>query len=182
MRQAKKRHIIWSNLNLDLDDWRDDLKEEYPDLNEDELYEKMYEANDEYLLYERENLNIELDHAILVIADLGLWNGRHLGYKEIRSGNIKDCLYSDVDMIEWFIDENGDLRANAIHHDGINHYLYREYRDDDTDKIDHLLDKIYKGKVSKKDIDNVTRPIGPVIAKVYGLELKDERKQYELQR
>ena len=136
---------------MDLDDWRDDLKEEYPDLNEDELYEKMHEANDEYLLYERENLNIELDHAILVIADLGLWNGRHLGYKEIRSGNIKDCLYSDVDMIEWFIDENGDLRANAIH-------------------------------VSKKDIDNVTRPIGPVIAKVYGLELKDERKQYELQR
>lgn len=32
------RHIIWSNENLDLDDWREDLQEQYPDCSEDELY------------------------------------------------------------------------------------------------------------------------------------------------
>ena len=33
-----EKHIIWSNINLDLDDWKDDLKEEYPDKSDDELY------------------------------------------------------------------------------------------------------------------------------------------------
>ena len=35
------RHIIWSNENLDLDDWREDLQEQYPDCSEDELYRIM---------------------------------------------------------------------------------------------------------------------------------------------
>ena len=39
------RHIIWSDMSLDLDDWRDDLKENYPDYSDDELYRVMYETN-----------------------------------------------------------------------------------------------------------------------------------------
>ena len=38
---------------------------------------------------------------ILVIGDLGLWHGRVSGYKEIPSGNIRDCLYSDCDYSTW---------------------------------------------------------------------------------
>lgn len=34
----------------------------------------------------------KVSQPILVIADLGLWNGRRMGYKEIPSGNIRDCL------------------------------------------------------------------------------------------
>lgn len=30
------RHTIWSDINLDLEDWRADLKAEYPELTEDE--------------------------------------------------------------------------------------------------------------------------------------------------
>ena len=30
-------HIIWSNHNLDFEDWRDDLEEQYPGLPESEL-------------------------------------------------------------------------------------------------------------------------------------------------
>ena len=51
------RHIIWSNENLDLDDWREDLQEQYPDCSEDELYRIMCETNAEYLSDERVNLN-----------------------------------------------------------------------------------------------------------------------------
>ena len=36
-------------------------------------------------------------------------------FRKARIGNIKDCLYSDTDMTEWFIDEKGDLRAEAAH-------------------------------------------------------------------
>ena len=75
MGKAKKR-IIWSNRNLDLEDWRADLEEEYPDADEDDLYEIMCMTNDDYLEDERVNLNIELGNKILIIADLGLWDGR----------------------------------------------------------------------------------------------------------
>ena len=43
MKQAKnaiERHVLWSDIHLDLDDWRDFLMENYPELPEDKLYEK----------------------------------------------------------------------------------------------------------------------------------------------
>lgn len=40
-----EKHIIWSNENLDLDDWRDDLLEQYPDADEYELYRLMDELH-----------------------------------------------------------------------------------------------------------------------------------------
>ena len=87
-----QRHIILSNHELDYEDWKDDLEKEYPDLSDDERYSLMYEINDGYLDDERVNLDIQLDTPILMIADLGRWNGRFPGYGEIKSGNIKDCL------------------------------------------------------------------------------------------
>ena len=118
---SEEKHIIWSNYNLDLDDWRDDLRAEYPDKTENELYEIMCETNDQYLEDERVNLDIQLPESILLIADLGRWNGRFPGYGEIRSGNIKDCLQTSMDYATFYVDKLGDLRCDAVHHDGINH-------------------------------------------------------------
>ena len=56
------RHVVWSNENLDLEDWRADL-EEYPGYSDDELYEIMCETNSSYLSDERVNLNIQLSHS-----------------------------------------------------------------------------------------------------------------------
>ena len=53
-------HLIWSNYDLDYEDWRDDLEAEYPELSEDERYYKMLEINRDYLDDERMNLNIQL--------------------------------------------------------------------------------------------------------------------------
>ena len=64
----------------------------------------MYELNDCYLEDARVNLNVRLNQPILVIADLGLWDGRHMGYQEIQSGNIRDCLYGDTDYTTWYVD------------------------------------------------------------------------------
>ena len=139
-RQPSERHIIWSNLSLDVDDWREAYKEflEANELDADPndengLYEYMVETNDEYLTDERLNLNVRLSQPIIVIGDLGLWNGRRSGYKMIDSGNIKDCLFSDTDYTEWYVDKYGDLRADAVHHDGTNHYLYRAFKDGVSD-------------------------------------------------
>ena len=67
-----------------------------------------------------------------------------MGYKEIPSGNIRDCLYSerDMDYSTWYVDKNGDFRCDAIHHDGTNHYLYRAYKDGVSDtQIENLKEK-----------------------------------------
>lgn len=82
----EERHVIWSNYSLDYEDWRDDLEADYPDLSEDERISLMYEINGDYLDDERMNLDVQLSQPILVVGDLGLWNGRRMGYKEIPSG------------------------------------------------------------------------------------------------
>jgi hypothetical protein len=185
--KVNDRHIIWSNVNLDLDDWRDDMKEQLvengysPDeITEDRLYEEMLETNSSYLDDERVNLNIQEAQPIIVIADLGRWNGRFQGYKMIESGNIKDCLYSDTDYSEWYVDKLGDLRADAIHHDGTNHYLYRAFKDGTTsEQIERLQDKIYLGVATRSDITRVTKRLGDDIGKVYGWDFPKQNKSRE---
>lgn len=186
-REQSDRHIIWSNMNLEADDWRDSYKE-YLEINgldddpndENKLYEYMVEANDDYLSDERRNLDIQLSQPIIVIGDLGRWNGRVSGYKMIDSGNIKDCLYSDTDYNEWYVDKYGDLRADAVHHDGTNHYLYRVFKDGVTDtQIENLQDKIYNGKATRADITRVTKRLGDDIAGVYGFPIPKQRQTNE---
>ena len=178
-----EKHIIWSNYFLDYDDWKADLEELYPDLSEDERISLMYEINNDYLSDERINLNIQLDRPILVIGDLGLWNGRRSGYKEIESGNIRDCLYADTDYSTWYVDKLGDLRCDSIHHDGTNHYLYRAYKDGVSEsQIDLLKEKLYYGTATRADITRVTRRLGDDIAKVYGFSIPRQRQSTELQR
>ena len=87
-----KKYIIWSNRDLKLEDWKDcleDWKPEITDENEQWMLVNMW--NDEYLEDERANLNINLHAGILAIADLGLWDGRKIGYKEMGT-NISNCL------------------------------------------------------------------------------------------
>lgn len=186
-REQSDRHIIWSNMNLEADDWRDSYKE-YLEINgldddpndENKLYEYMVEANDDSLSDERRNLDIQFSQAIIVIGDLGRWNGRVTGYKMIDSGNITDCLYSDTDYTEWYVDKYGDLRANAVHHDGTNHYLYRVFKDGVTDtQIENLQDKIYNGKVTRADITRVTKRLGDKIAELYGFSISKQRQPNE---
>ena len=185
--EQSDRHIVWSNMNLEADDWRDSYKE-YLEINgldddpndENKLYEYMVEANDDYLSDERRNLDIQLSQPIIVIGDLGRWNGRVTGYKMIDSGNIRDCLYSDTDYTEWYVDKYGDLRANAVHHDGANCYLYRVFKDGVTDtQIENLQDKIYNGKATRADITRVTKRLGDDIAGVYGFPIPKQRQTNE---
>ena len=185
--QGTERQIIWSDINLDIEDWREEYKDyfeinelEDDPTNENAIYEWMYEKNGEHLDEERFNLNIQMSQEIIVIADLGLWNGRHMGYKEISSGNIKDCLYSNTDYTEWYVDKYGDLRADAIHHDGTNHYLYRVYKDSATEtQRENFKEKIFCGKVTRADINRVTKRLGDEIGKIYGWDFPQHKQTKE---
>lgn len=176
-------HLIWSNYGLDYEDWREDLEDQYPELSEDERMALMYERNNDYLDDERVNLNIQLDGPILVIGDLSLWNGRRMGYKEIASGNIRDCLYSDTDYATWYVDRLGDLCCDAIHHDGTNHYLYRAYKPGAREsQIDLLKEKLYCGIATRGDITRITRRLGDDIARVYGFSIPRQRQEQAAER
>ena len=181
------RHIIWSDMHLDVDDWREGYKE-FLEMNEldadpnDEqaLYEWMVETNGDYLSDERVNLNIQLSQPIIVIGDLGLWHGRVMGYKEVPSGNIRDCLYADTDFTEWYVDRYGDLRVDAAHHDGTNHYLYRVFKDGVSEtQMDNFKAKLSHGRATRADITRLTRRLGDEIAAVYGFDIPKQRTPNE---
>lgn len=144
MNKTVDRHLIWSNIDID-EDMYNALKLERSTLSENDLYQDYDELNGEYLNDVRQYLNIQLSQPIIIIGDIGRWNGRFSGYKMVDSGNIRDCFYSDTDMTEWYIDKYGDLRATAVHHDATNYYLYRVIKDGVSDvQIDNLQNKICK--------------------------------------
>jgi hypothetical protein len=168
-----KKHIIWSNMNLDIEDWRDGYKEfleindmDDEDPDESKIYRWMEETNIEYLYDERANLNKKVDGRILVIGDLGLWNGRTSGYKIINSQNIKDILNSNCDYVEWYGD-GYNIRCTAHHHDGTNYYLYRIIREDRN--IDNLLDAIDNGEeITSSKLNYYTKSLYKNVAEIYG--------------
>ena len=162
-----EKHIMWSDRNLDIDGWIDFLEDEYPEITDEyELYHLIEDMNMEYLEDERCNLSKKVDGRILVIADLGLWNGRRQGYK-ILSDTISDILYDrDGEYIEWYGD-GYNIKATVSHHDGTNYYEYRIIREDRN--IDDLLNAIYNGEeITRKKLNYYTRSLYPEVARIYG--------------
>ena len=170
-----KKHTIWGNINLNIEDWRDGYKEflELNDIDddpndEDAIYNWMYEMNGEYLGDEKMNLDKTVDGRILIIGDIGRWNGRVDGYKMLGS-NIKEIFNINdrgFDYAEFYSD-GYNIRAIEHHHDGTNYYLYRVIREDRN--IDNLLDAIYEGKeISRSKLNYYTKSLHRDVAKVYG--------------
>lgn len=170
-----KKHIIWSNLNIKADDWEEAYKEHFElnneeipeDYDESDVLDFAYDLNRDYLDDERYyNLNKQIEGKILVLGNIGRWNGRVDGYKIIGSGNIADILYDDCDYCEWYSD-GYNIKFKGHHHDGTNYYEYRVIKNEDN--IDNLLDAIYAGKpISRRKLNYYTRSLLPDIAKIYG--------------
>ena len=167
-----KKRIIWSNMDINPDDWKEGYKED-TEINgwdedtedEDNLWRYINETLAAYLEDERMNLNVPTDGRILVVADLGLWYGRRQGYR-ILDGNVKNILSADVDYVEWYSD-GYNIKATAAHHDGTNYYEYRVIREDRN--IQNLLDAIYNGEeITRKKLNYYTRSLEPYVRRVYG--------------
>ena len=182
MARKYKEHIIWEDIEpIKYEDWVDGYKEvleingkvplEHPD--EDDVLEWAYERREEYLYDERINLKRPISDnpdacQILMIADLGLWDGRHQGYKLVRARHISDILYVDADNAKWYGD-GLDIRCDAYHHDGVNHILYRVVRPGVA--IEKLTQRIYDGEeIDRKTLNRYTTSLYPQVAKVYGWE------------
>ena len=197
------KNLIWSNYydDIDVDAWRDvfadeisydyDLdnpeeKAEYEERvnNDDEVFDYALGMNNDQFEEEVDMLSdIKYPKGILVIADLGLWNGNVTGYKVIESGELEDCFESNDDYVRWYVDNDDEFAYDGSNHDGSNHYIYRAIREDvDEELLDKLYDIIYNGKyrsnrgtnvgktINKFMLDECTRKIGPDILRVYGIE------------
>lgn len=168
------KNIIWSNMNLDIEDWRDGYADfcEINDLDhgdDDDIYNWMWETNAEYLNDERANLNMPTTEEILCISDIGRWNGRYNGYV-ILNNNINSILHIWDDLMEFYADGR-EIRATGCHHDGRNYYLFRAARPGRD--LDKLLNAIYCGEyISPQKLNYYTRSVYPDVARVYGWEAK----------
>ena len=164
------KNIIWSNLEIRLEDWQDYIEEVESNLGEKldeyEKYEKIANLLDEYFQDEAINLNIITDNNIIAIASLGLWNGRKKGYK-LLSNNVNSILNGfDCDYIEIYADKY-NIKFKGIHHDGQNYIEFREIREGVN--IDNLLNDIYTGKtISRQKLNYYTKSIRHYVADAYG--------------
>lgn len=175
--KKEKRFIIWSNDDLNIDDWQDFLEEAYPEIEDEfDKWQIIYNENDYYLDDERANLNVILLNEIVVLGSIGRWNGTAKGYKVIKSGNIADCLNdSDCDYATWYCDSY-NFKFEGHHHDGTNRYLYRVFKEGVTEEQkERFYDAIYYGKCNDRMISRYTESIRPYIAYVYGWSGKKKK-------
>ena len=161
-----RERVIW-NSEIEFNDWKDFLEEEYPEVAGRCEQEKICdEQNQEYLGDEMLNLDIPTDGRIIAIADIGRWNGRRSGYK-ILGYNVNE-IFRDTgcDIGKWFFDGN-NVRYAGAHHDGNNYIEFREIREERN--VENLLDAIYEGKdISRKMLNYYTRSLKKYVKKVYG--------------
>ena len=169
MEKVNKNHrVIWTN--NDYDEWEKCMSEEYPDGIDDDgeevdlSYERYLEDCDIYLNDERFNLNKEVNGVIVVFASLGLWDGKHNGAKIIGT-NVKDILRSDCEYLDWYCDRY-NVRCEAIHHDGTNHYLYRVAKN--REQAENLVNSIAYDDMTEEQFRKATRSLRPYVSQVYG--------------
>ena len=161
-----KQKTIW-NSEINLEDWKDFIEEEYPEYtNETFLHERCSLMNDQYLYDEKMNLDKQLFNKIVIIADLGLWNGRKQACKLLDSNlnNIFDI--GPFDEAHWYYDRY-DIKCTNPHHDGINYYTFRELKDDKYWNT-QIVPKILNQALTKKDITRYTRSLVPYLKEIYG--------------
>ena len=129
--KTKKVNEIW---NYDTSKWdREEMFREFEDVH---CYEPDDVDLDEYIEEEnRMNLEAEMDNVTfyerehgaktyVILADLGLWNGRAEGGKIIKGlwNAISKCFEDYNHIYEY----RRRLCVDAIHHDGTNHFQIKE--------------------------------------------------------
>ena len=167
-----EKKIIWSN-RFDWDEfkkWREEMLAD-PDTNEEWATEEAYQDEiDEWLHCEQDNLDVDVDGFIVCFASLGLWNGRFNAVCRLKGKKVNDIFQMiqgrDIDTYEFFCDEN-DVKANGIHHDGTNTYMFRII--DNPDQWDEIVERFSAdNELTEDEFVKMTTPLRPYVAAVYG--------------
>lgn len=171
----KARRIIWSNYDLSLEDWLEFLEEEYPEITDEyEQCELIEEMNNEYLEDEKMNLDIALPRKILAIIDIGRWNGRGKAYIELEENinQIFELIDPDCRFMEWYVDEDDNIKCRMSHHDGTHFITFRAWNEDiDEEKAEEIMENlqaINRSGSGHIDLNSCTKSLGEYVRNVYG--------------
>ena len=164
-----------------MDNYGEEVKltrEEYgKSLTDEKIYEECRFMNETWFKDAKAELKHVSEGEVLAIADLGGWNGRCPGYRELES--LEEVIYSSCDYERLYVDSNGDLRKDESHHDGSNSILYRYWKEGLTEQQkENFLNKICRGKCTQKDITRYTRKAGVGIADVFGWTVRGGENKY----
>ena len=139
-KKESKKHIIYSSDPYDfneeemreswlesaeVNDW--EIPEDGP--SDDDLWQEWYEQNEREWDYIKCEVKYHDERgSYLIIASLGLWNGRFDGGK-IIDGYLSEAIgacFEDYNKVYW---QNKNLKVKAIHHDGTNHFIIKKLTD-----------------------------------------------------
>ena len=139
-KKESKKNIIYSNDPYDFNE--EEMKESWYELAEvndweipedgpsdDELWEEWYDQKER----DWDDIEGEVKYhdergSYLIIASLGLWNGRFDGGK-IIDGYLTEAIracFEDYNKVYW---QDKNLKVKAIHHDGTNHFIIKKLTD-----------------------------------------------------
>lgn len=179
----KKNKIIYSNENFESlrqdaienilenhNEWLEDGEKEMTasDISESDIYDEMNFIDELNYKDTLSCLDKELDDRILVLADLGLWKGRRMGYRELGS-NLSEVLKLGYHDYATVYVEGSQLKARDVHHDGTNIYTFRQWKPEVSEESrQSLLNKIYNGTASDKEIYRKTISLGRKVSEIYG--------------
>ena len=168
MPKTKTRYVVSDMYDTIFSDAvMDDLREFYPDASEallNELATDLYFDNRRLLMQTFADTIFPTD--VINIAELGLWDGKHYAFRIYEKPTLDELfdIDRDIEEAEWYVDEHNDLRCNAHHHDGCNHYLYRQIRAEIGDKArQNFYRKIQSHTLTRKDLNHYTIALGPIV-------------------
>ena len=169
MKRKPKKHAVVSDTyaNIYSDAVIDDLKELYPDYSLYKLEELALDlySDDRRLLMQTFAYTI-FQTDVICIADLELWNGSCRAYRVYEKPTLDELFTSsrDIEEAEWYVDEYNDLRCDAYHHDGTNHYLYRQIRPElGPTARENFHKKLLDNTLTRKDLNHYTIALGPIV-------------------
>ena len=172
-----ERYVIWSNLDLKLDDWRERVLAESPALAGDEaaMEKRMVELNNLRLLDARINFDEELDGPIMAVGEVRVGEETAPVYKLYPSGNPTSIFYTDSPLAEFAVDEDGELRSFHQYPGGTITVRYRVFKQNTEPAIlERLCELAAKGLLAEELLRAHTTRLGEHAAKIYKLDVPEE--------
>lgn len=136
----------------------------------EEVYERMRIQNEDDL----DNLQWELkrkptENTIIALVDMGLWDGRHNGYKLFDNAEDIVDLVGDYDNYEIYRDTDGNVKMTLSHHDGTHYVTFREFKSHITDsQMNDFISTLLRGKLNNYTIGRYTKSINEYVEGITG--------------
>lgn len=164
------KKMIWSNNAYVMKGICDDLMVNDSEMDDYLAWATAESVSDDDLWSAKHDLKVKIGD-LIVIADLGLWDGRRKAVRVIPNATLADAMgVVEGEYIDWYV-EDGEMKIDAVHHDGTNHYLFRTWKDETNDwKKGLTLHLINHGFDDRETLDVDTRPLGPDVKKAFAWE------------